>query len=210
MSASSEHICSSGSLDAGCIDRLVGGELPEDARRALLLRLDAAPDGWRQCALAFLEAQMWRESFAQLETAASAERPMPAPVMHASKSKLGRRLAQWSVLAACIAVAFVLGWSTKPIPSTPRSAQTQVVAIEPAPGPEFSRTNVSDTPVERAKTTDPIEKNPLVDSVVAYYERQGYAPERQKRVVTVKLEDGRERQVQAEEVRLRFVGDRTY
>ena len=50
--------------DASQIDLLVDGELPAEARRALLSRLDASPDGWRRCALAFLEAQAWRESFA--------------------------------------------------------------------------------------------------------------------------------------------------
>ncbi len=42
------------------LDRLVDGELPADERRALLQSLDSRPDGWRRCALAFLEAQSWR------------------------------------------------------------------------------------------------------------------------------------------------------
>jgi hypothetical protein len=38
-------------------DRLVDGELSPEEYRALLASLDDAPDGWRNCALAFLEAQ---------------------------------------------------------------------------------------------------------------------------------------------------------
>ena len=42
-------------------DRLVDGELSGGERRALLESLDARPQGWRRCALAFLEAQSWRK-----------------------------------------------------------------------------------------------------------------------------------------------------
>mgnify|MGYP007059380131 CR=1 FL=1 len=42
------------------IDRLVDNEIAEAARRALLVELDRRPQGWRRCALAFLEAQAWR------------------------------------------------------------------------------------------------------------------------------------------------------
>jgi len=48
-------------LDAW-LDRLVDGEIDESQRRALLARLEGAPEGWRRCALAFLEAQAWREA----------------------------------------------------------------------------------------------------------------------------------------------------
>lgn len=39
------------------LDRLVDGELDEDRRRELLVQLETQPDGWRRCALAFLESQ---------------------------------------------------------------------------------------------------------------------------------------------------------
>ncbi|MBL9084418.1 MAG: hypothetical protein JNK76_21635, partial [Planctomycetales bacterium] len=42
------------------LDRLVDGEVSETERRELLLRLEHSSDGWRRCALAFLEAQAWR------------------------------------------------------------------------------------------------------------------------------------------------------
>jgi hypothetical protein len=42
------------------LDRLVDGELTDEGRRELLAVLEARPDGWRRCALAFLEAQAWR------------------------------------------------------------------------------------------------------------------------------------------------------
>jgi hypothetical protein len=53
--------------DEGSIfDRLADGELSESERRALLASLDAEPEGWRRCAMAFLEAQTWRDSFGEL------------------------------------------------------------------------------------------------------------------------------------------------
>ena len=43
------------------LDRLVDGELTEADRRELLLQLEHEPEGWRRCALAFLEAQCWEQ-----------------------------------------------------------------------------------------------------------------------------------------------------
>src|SRR5258708_18365268 len=50
--------------DGRRFDRLVDGELPDGERRELLLRLETEPDGRRRCALAVLEAQSWRQTFA--------------------------------------------------------------------------------------------------------------------------------------------------
>src|SRR5437660_1111223 len=48
---------SRGPDDDRLLDRLVDGELPDAERRKLLLKFEKEPDGWRRCALAFLEAQ---------------------------------------------------------------------------------------------------------------------------------------------------------
>ena len=45
------------SIDWLELDRLVDGRLEESAYRELLCQIDADPDGWKQCALAFLEHQ---------------------------------------------------------------------------------------------------------------------------------------------------------
>jgi hypothetical protein len=47
--------------DSLYVDLLIDGELDDRRRRELLLRLEREPDGWRSCALAFLEAQCWRQ-----------------------------------------------------------------------------------------------------------------------------------------------------
>lgn len=41
------------------LDRLVDGELSDPEYRNLLQSLEGQPDGWRRCAMAFLEAQVW-------------------------------------------------------------------------------------------------------------------------------------------------------
>lgn len=49
------------------LDRLVDGELSGDEYRSLLETLDEEPDGWRRCAMAFLEAQAWKQEFGELQ-----------------------------------------------------------------------------------------------------------------------------------------------
>lgn len=49
-------------FDERDLDRLVDGELDEATRRRLLTQLEQTPDGWRRCALAFLEAQAWHSA----------------------------------------------------------------------------------------------------------------------------------------------------
>ena len=48
------------------LELLADGELDEESRRDLLERLDRTADGWRQCALAFLQAQFLCESFDEI------------------------------------------------------------------------------------------------------------------------------------------------
>ena len=47
-------------------DLLVDGELNEAERRELLLWCERDPEGWRRCALAFLEAQSWSKELARV------------------------------------------------------------------------------------------------------------------------------------------------
>jgi hypothetical protein len=54
------------SLDDQQLDRLVDGSLEEHDRRDFLIRLENEPDGWRRCALAFLEAQAWAISLKRI------------------------------------------------------------------------------------------------------------------------------------------------
>ena len=44
------------------LDLLVDGELEGQDRKDLLRKLDRSPNGWKHCALAFLEAQMFQQA----------------------------------------------------------------------------------------------------------------------------------------------------
>lgn len=46
------------------IDRMVDGELSNDRQRALLKRLEDSPSGWKDLALAYVEASAWKSHFA--------------------------------------------------------------------------------------------------------------------------------------------------
>ena len=70
------------------IDLLVDGELNELRRRELLADLDKTSDGWRRCALAFLEDQCWRQTCGSIN--ADTKRlstTTPAPAHKPSDSK---------------------------------------------------------------------------------------------------------------------------
>jgi hypothetical protein len=112
-------------------DRLVDGELSAAEERALLSALDAQPEGWRQCALAFLESRAWKKELGALEFM-----PPPrcngAPVLlppagnsslcatgsasgelHRSATSSLTRWRHMATLAASIALAFCLGLATQ-------------------------------------------------------------------------------------------------
>lgn len=54
------------SLDEGLLDRFVDGELSETQQREAIQQVQTHPDGWRRLALAFLEAQAWRQEMPHL------------------------------------------------------------------------------------------------------------------------------------------------
>ena len=55
------------------LDRLVDGELSPKETRDLIQVIEETPEGWKECALAFLEAQVWQQTLQAL--AASPQRP---------------------------------------------------------------------------------------------------------------------------------------
>ena len=92
-------------------DRLVDGELSAAERRALLESLDGRPQGWRQCALAFLEAQSWKS---QLREVATKPDHAAVPEKFAAPNPATKRTnvwaaAQWFAVAAALLIAFRIG-----------------------------------------------------------------------------------------------------
>lgn len=104
------------------IDQIVdGGMTPEELRKCIE-RLDAVPDGWRRCALAFLEAQGWAEAFRSMDGAIVEDAPgiaADSPIrsfgtLNPASSTLAvapvQRLFAASLAAGIALVAFSLGW----------------------------------------------------------------------------------------------------
>ena len=91
------------------IDRLVEGELSQPQRRALIVRIENEPDGWRRCSLAFLEAQSWRKSFRSFLGAATADSAPSGVEIQPAATQRPRRVRRRSAIVAAIVVSFVVG-----------------------------------------------------------------------------------------------------
>jgi hypothetical protein len=198
------------------IDRLVDGELPEPDRRALLALLDDEPggDGWRRCALAFLEAQSWREALRPSASAARASVPA-AGGAGAVPEGSQRRPPLRAPLAAAAALlfAFALGWLVRGVPEPEEDgsrfaplARSEPVPTTP-PAPPAAAEPVSDPPSSDPDTdSDP----GTPESVERAWRRRGFEVERRQRLLAVEADGGRRVTLPVDEVRLRYVGDRTY
>ena len=105
------------------VERLVDNELSESERNDLLFRLDETVDGWRFCALTFLEAQAFR---AAMRNSTGAESPLPfadasksTPLANRKVSKSNAKTKRSSIgarkimnLIATTAVVFAFGYVT--------------------------------------------------------------------------------------------------
>ena len=97
------------SVDPRELDLLVDGELSEAPRRALLRRLDQTPGGWRQCALAFLEAQSWRAGLGSLGGELTRDEDAPARIARRRPPSPARRWTTVLAVAAGLLIALGIG-----------------------------------------------------------------------------------------------------
>ena len=86
------------SLDLN-LDLLVDGELSEDRRTELLTQLDQSADGWKHCALRFLETQSWQSALKKTSTPSKKQRRSfwPVPLAAVASAAFGFFLAQKSI-----------------------------------------------------------------------------------------------------------------
>ena len=144
-------------VDPAVLDRLVDGELPEGQRRELLTSLDQQPDGWRRCALAFLEAQSWGEALGEVVRAdrglspfaESAEKKGTVPLATATTSLAsaapqvvaaqrtpasGNSWKSLLAMAASFLVTFALGMGLQRMWNSPPNTTSPGTAVAPSPG----------------------------------------------------------------------------
>ena len=140
-------------LDDRRFDLLVDGELPESERQNLLSTLDDLPGGWRRCALAFLEAQSWKDELGDMRQE-SISPPQAAPARRRS-GFLGGRWTTLLAAAASFLVALGLGLMFDRVwppdaggtPSPGQIAGAPQVPERPAPARDEPRPPpVADTP----------------------------------------------------------------
>jgi hypothetical protein len=225
-------------VESGTLDRLVDGSLDPQARRDVLEALDRQADGWRRCALAFLEAQAWREAMTGLGDELRTETPHPAvfPVVsHPHPRPALGTLAMFS-RAAVLLLAFTLGWlvardgahprgpivanraeqpaSAQPAPLSDATARPEPAAKTPGPGvasPAESRPSPR-AALANLRTEVPADL-PTEDfsaSVLKQLARRGYQVEPASEIATVAIGQGRKLAVPVKGVRIRYVGNRTY
>ncbi|MBX6312376.1 MAG: hypothetical protein IRY99_05570 [Isosphaeraceae bacterium] len=220
-------------IDQSLLDLLVDGELDPERRRDLLLRLESEPDGWRRCALAFLEAQAWREALSVLACEAA-----PAPPRVASRVALPpRRGLQLAALVAGLLAAFFLGWAAGGRRPTPAGGGSGDVGIAQAPEPLGSAQSPEPPAADGVQTVAtlhlvgegvaseavPILAGPGLDErwalaqppalpeyVRLQWERRGYRVEQNRRLIAMDLDDGRRLAIPVDEVQLHYVGHPAY
>ena len=147
------------------LDRLVDGEIDRDQQRQLLLALEAQPDGWRRCALAFVEAQTLRLEFRGLGDKEDTEKGNAKP--QAAGKWHGLRQVRWFAMAACFALAFAIGSVTRGLWTTgsERNLTNQQVATNAGHGDANINSYVNAANTTAANVT-PANANPAKSEIV--------------------------------------------
>jgi anti-sigma factor RsiW len=210
------------------IDALVDGTLDDDHRRTLLLDLEADPEGWRRCAMAFLEAQAWTQALAPLADHQTTPRSLvlvtedvqvvplssgETPISGERRWDVRRpiRLAMRSCLAAgLLALAFGAGLFANRLSSQDRptiaastpSPATPPPVVSQVPTPEFMDVAANDPIDEFAAAMDTTPGH-----VRRQLASQGYKVEQRRMLVDVPLEDGRLVAVPVDQVSFEYVGN---
>jgi anti-sigma factor RsiW len=220
------------SVESAAIDRLVDGELSEVERRELLLRLENDPEGWRRCALAFLEDQAWRSALVGFSSTASRPGPLAGSTTRPARRRhwLGRASIAATLLASTFAAGFAAGGIARALPGAGVASSelpgpvesTGAATVAQAAGQiqEVGKIDVVDgSNGESQVQTVPIFSGPGLDDrwlrsqpstvpdyLRARWERQGYQVEERRQLVSVTLEDGRRVSIPLDEVELAYVG----
>lgn len=223
-------------IDDRQFDLLVDAELTEAERRELLTSLDEVPDGWRRCALAFLEAQSWREELS------------PIRRQEASKPRPRRSLRRWVpsgpwatalAMAASFLVALVLGLMVRDVdqPASriaeglgesaavphglasvelpqlgPADAPWQIVTLPVSSGPEGAPRLIQLPATESSDIDTSLEAFPAAvpDELLQALERSGHRIQRQRRLFPFSMEDGRQLVVPVDQIEVRYVDNPAY
>jgi len=214
------------------VDRIVDGGLSPRELRAAVARLDASPDHWRRCALAFIEARTLGEVLRESDEARPSSREV-IPIRR--NTVVVRRLAYAASLAA---MALGLGWfgaghgvgghgaagvdtGTVSVSTTRPSHRSEAPGVERGTVPSAHVLGAGlPTPPEpptegliaEEQTTMAFEDwlrdqpPPISSYEQAALEREGYRVEQRREIVLGTLDDGRLAAVPVDEVQVEYVG----
>ncbi|WZO98969.1 hypothetical protein EP7_000560 [Isosphaeraceae bacterium EP7] len=189
------------------IDALVDGTLDDDRRRALLLALEADLEGWRRCALAFLEAQAWTQALAPLADHPAATIPFHSPLRVPAARRPLRSILKYGLAASLLASAFGAGLlANRPTPPDRPSIASSVPITSPQPLVETPAPESA----ELASNPHAEEFDHGMNAIPGHVRRQlasqGYKVEQRRMLVDVPLEDGRLLEVPVDQVSFEYVG----
>jgi hypothetical protein len=119
------------------IDRIVDGELHAAELQTAITQFDQEPGAWRRCALAFLEAQAFKESMRALSPPIELRlQPEEQAVTVALVQPRIRSRIRTPIAASIIAASFALGWAGHAVRSRdllgPATAAPATVAGKPS------------------------------------------------------------------------------
>ena len=142
-------------VDDLLFDRIVDGGMSTNELRIAIRALERAPDGWKRCAAAFLEAQALGESFRALGRVQKDEAPLPSLRLHPGWSISGprHRWLRHAAAAAIVAASFAIGWiahGARPAPTAQELLAVRPVANQTGPVTELANSE-SHSPSDQAQ-----------------------------------------------------------
>jgi hypothetical protein len=222
--------------DETLFDRLADGELTEVERRQLLASLDDRPDGWRRCALAFLEMQSWRGDLGQFireSVSAPADHKLATPA--STNHDPFRQGLAWLAIAASVMLAFTLGLmqngSEPRVANIAPDSDEQLVSVAPSAQSKTHAARTDDALTlwvrDNHGHTRPV-RVPLVDAAALdqqyglsfqsaipndtreRLQQRGYDMQSKRRYAPLWLENGRPMIVPVEDTKIVPVGHNIY
>lgn len=144
--------------DDAALDLLVDGELTDEQTRWLLAALDESSDGWRRCALSFVEAQSWNRDLSAIRETSLAGEADPVAQFAPSRRIAPKRLVPLLLTAAAsvlIALAAGIGigqsWQGEaPLPPLVTPGKSAQPVDHPSGGAIIAKAVPSETVLQAA------------------------------------------------------------
>ncbi len=221
-------------------DLLVDDELSESQRGELLRRLEQMPDGWRRCALAFLEAQCWKKELgvvAREPQSRVVAAPAPTFPKRAPLFRWGTLLAMAASFLVALGLGFLWreGWQgrttfpgqvadvlSKPqrpsLAGNPASGASQapawqMVTLAADRGQGNDGESIRLPAVERDRIDqDWLRSIPasIPPEVVRAFKNTGHEVHQSRQLVPLPMQDGRRLVVPLDQVDVEYVGRSSY